>query len=461
MRNIHEIDIQKIEQFIHETEDLTLLRQKLNEFHEYNLAIIFKSLSEYDLLKVYSIFTDEEIGEILSYVDSDDAAEIIEDLNEDKIASIINTMEPDDAADIIQEFKEDKQAAIIGLLDEEQKEDVEELVSYDEDTAGAIMNTNFISILSGSDVKDIMKEIVHRAPDVQSITTSFVVDENDRLLGTLDLKKIIKTKSPTKVDDIMNTNVITIETDDTLEHAFNYIKKYDIYDLPVLENGVLKGIISMDDALDAFHEESEDDYIKFAAVGETLELDEKIILSVKSRLPWLVLLLFLNLIIALVTSNFDYLFAIDALTILVVFQPIILGLAGNCGTQSLAVTISEIAKDNLDTKAKIIKHISKEFLLGICTGLILGIISIGIAFVVLQFSSSTLKITDVMITVSTSLTVSIIVANLFASIIPIIFYKIKIDPAAASGPLITTIIDVIAVVIYYTLATLIIYNFIN
>ena len=265
-------------------------------------------------------------------------------------------MEPDDATDILLEFEEDKQTAIINLLDDEQKEDIAELVRYDENTAGAIMNTNFISILSGSDIKKIMKEIVDKAPEVETITTSFVVDDNFKLLGTLNLKKIIKTKSPTKVDEIMDPNYLFVETNDSLDHVFNFIKKYDVYDLPVIENGILKGIVTMDDALDAFNEESEDDYIKFAAVSEAVEADDTVLRSVKNRLPWLVLLLFMNLIIAYVISNYDYLFEVEALSILIIFQPIILGLAGNCATQSLAVTISEISKDNLNTKNKIIKQ---------------------------------------------------------------------------------------------------------
>ncbi|MCK9471292.1 MAG: magnesium transporter [Bacilli bacterium] len=451
-------NLQEILDFISETDDLVLLRNKLLDLHEYELSQVFLALSDYDLIKIHSLFTDEEIGEIIAYVDSDDALAIIEPLGDKQIASIINTMEPDDAIDVIQELDEEKQTTIFKLLGDEQKEEIAELSTYEENTAGSIMNTNFISITKGSDIKKIMKEIVARAPEVESITTSFVVDENNNLLGTLDLKKIIKTKSPTKVDDIMDTNFVHVNIDDNLEHVTSIIKKYDIYNLPVLKYGILKGIITMDDALDAFYEESEDDYIKFAAVTDVGEATDTILLSVKNRLPWLVLLLFLNIAIAIVISRFDYIFQIDVLSILVVFQPLILGLAGNCGTQSLAVTISEIAKDKLNNKSKITIHILKEFLIGIFTGIIIASISILIAYLVLNNSNSTLEFKDVILTITIALSVSIVSANLFGTIIPIVFYKIKIDPAAASGPLITTIIDIIAIVIYYTLATLLLYN---
>ena len=458
MREFNIQNINELIEFIKATDDLILLKEKLSTLHEYELSELFKTLSEFDLVKVYSIFSDEELGNILTYIDSEDAAEIIENLNSIQIANIINTMEPDDAIDIIQEFEEDKQEEIINLLDEDQKIEVGELSRYPENTAGAIMNTNYISIESDSDIKKIMKEIVSRAADVESINTSFVIDSNGTLLGTLDLKKIIVTKSPTKVDEIMNPNFKYLEVGSSLDETTEFIRKYDVYELPVLENGILKGIITMDDALDTFYEEAKEDYAKFGGVSESLDADDTILISVKNRLPWLTLLLVFNIVIALVISNFGYLLEVEALSILVVFQPIILGLAGNSGTQSLGITISEITKNELNTKNKILVHVIKEVLLGIVTGLILSLISTFIAYIVLNNTNSVLNILDVIITVSVSLSISVVSANLFGTIIPIIFYKIKIDPAAASGPLITTTIDIIAVIIYYSIATILLYN---
>lgn len=451
-------DLEFYIKLVKETDNLISLKESLSTLHNYELAQLFQELNEYDLLKLYSIFSNEELGEILAYLDSEDAIDVIEDLNVGKIANIINTMEPDDAIDIIQEFDKDKQDQIIDLLDNETKKTVNELITYDEDTAGSIMNTNFISILSGSDIKLLMKEIVQRAPDVESIKTSFVVDIDGHLLGTLDLKKIIKTKSPTLVDEIMDVNFKSVDVNDSIEYATNIINKYDIYELPVLENNVLKGIITMDDAFDEFVEDSEDDYVKFAAVTEAVESDAPLLTMVKTRIPWLILLLITNLFIAVIISRFDYIFQVESLAILVIFQPLIIGLAGNCGTQSLAITISEITKNELDSKKNIIIHAVKEITLGIVIGIILAIICSILAFIVLKINPTTLKLIDVITTISISLSISVISANLFGTIIPIFFYKIKIDPAAASGPLITTIIDVIALVIYYCLATVLLYN---
>lgn len=453
-----EFNIEKYINLIKEATDLKALKDQLVKLHYYELAQLFYSLSDYDLMKLYSIFSNEEIGEILAYLDSDEALELIEDLNVGKIAKIINTMEPDDAIDIIQEFDKETQEQIIDLLDTDQKETVSELITYEEDTAGSIMNSNYIAIQSGSDIRKIMKAIVSRAPEVESITTSFVVDESGALLGILDLKKLIRTKAPALVDEIMDTNFKFVETSDSLEYATNIINKYDIYTLPVLENKILKGIITMDDAFQEYVEESEDDYVKFAAVSEVLEADAPLIDIVKTRLPWLVLLLFTNIIIALVISRFDYLFSLDALSILVLFQPLIIGLAGNCGTQSLGVTISEISKSELDTKKQVIIHTLKEIGLGLAIGLVIAIISSLLAYFVLKGSETPLDITNVIFTIAVSISVSIVSANFFGTIIPIFLYKLNVDPAAASGPLITTIIDVIAIVIYYVLATILLYN---
>lgn len=452
-------NFENIIEFIKSTSDLALLKDKLKDLHNYELAKLINKLDNEDREKIYSIYTNEEIGEILTYIDTDDAIELIENLNDEQIASIINTMEPDDAVDIINELEDDKKETIINLLDDEQKYFVSELVTYDENTAGSIMNSNYISIKIGSDIKKLMKEIVSRAPDVESINTSFVIDEQGKLLGTINLKTAIITKSPKTVDEIMNTNIISAVTTDSLESVINQIKKYDIYELPVLENGILKGIITMDDAIDVFYEESEDDYIKFAAVSESTVLEDEVILAVKSRLPWLALLLILDIFIALVISRYDYLFKIEALTILIIFQPLILDMAGNVGTQALAVTIRQITNNELNTRRKIFKQINKELFIGLITGITVSLASIVVTYIILLFNKSyTLGLNELIFTVAVSMFASIIGSNFFGTVIPIILYKIKIDPAAASGPLITTIMDIVAVIIYYTLATVLLYN---
>lgn len=458
MNKNQNFNLENLITLVKNTDDLIFLEKKLKSYHEYELAELFKHLNETLLIKIHPLFSSLEIGEILSYIDSDDASKILKNLTDVQAAEIINTMEPDNAIDIVQELDINKQKAIISLLDEEQKEDIKHLSLYEYNTAGSIMNSNYISISSGSDVKAIMKEIVTKAPEVESITTSFVVDRTGALLGTLDLKKIIVTKSPTTVDEIMDKNFKYVDVYDNLDITTTVVQKYDIYSLPVLKDGILKGVITMDDALKTLISESEDDYVKFAAISESLEKDDKLISSVRTRLPWLALLLILNVGIALVISKFNFIFKIPELAILIVFQPILLDLAGNAGTQSLAITITAISKKELDSFPQVTNHLLKEFVLGLISGIILAIISVFIAFIVIQNSATTLTLIKIIPSLTIAVAASSIFANLFGTLIPIIFYKIKINPAAASGPLITTLIDVFTIIIYYGLVTLLIYS---
>lgn len=454
-QNIHD----QLINLVQTTDNLEALRNELDHFHPFDIASILADLDNESRAKIYSIYNNEELAEIFTFIDSDETSEIVEDMNHQQLASIINEMEPDDAADIINEIDEEQADIIFDLLDSELSEEVKDLVAYKENTAGAIMNSNYIEIESGKDVKEIMKRIVKMAPEVESINTSFVVDPSGRLLGTLDLRKIIVTKSPCLVDEIMNVNFQSVEVNNDLNYVLKFIKDYDIYDLPVLENGILKGIITMDDALFTLIEESREDIAKLGGLSDAEDIDESIYLSVKKRLPWLAILLVLDIIVSVIISQFDYLFKVDALTILVVFQPIILGLAGNAGTQSLGITIRKISKHELDHRQGIVKHLLKEFFFGLMTGLILGILSFGLTYLFLAIKgNSELSNFEVAIVVSFSLAVSLTSANFFGSLIPIFFNKIKIDPAAASGPLITTCIDIIAVIIYFTLATTFLYN---
>ena len=232
-------------------------------------------------------------------------------------------MEPDDAVDLLATLDETQAKNISEHLDEEVRENLAALYRYEEGTAGSIMTTNFISIASGKDIRDLMKLIVQMAPEAETINTSFVTDEAGKLLGTVDLKKLIIARAPKTVDEIMKKNFMAVDVNEEIEVAVKKITDYDIYDMPVLENGILKGIITMDDALAAISEESEEDYAKLAGLTETEKIEEDIRQSIRKRLPILALLLVLDIFVAFIASAYDYLFTIPALAVITVFQPII------------------------------------------------------------------------------------------------------------------------------------------
>lgn len=443
----------ELKKLIEQTTDLTELKSILDNYHPYDIAILFADLDDSDQEKIIKCYSDEEFAEILSYVEDEDASDILEDLPEEKAAAIINEMEPDDASDVLDEMEEDVVEKVTALLDEDLQEDIETLSNYEEDTAGAIMNTNFIKVLTGSTVKQAMKIVTAEAPDAETINTIFIVDEQDALLGVMDLKDLIVARMPKTVNDVMLENFVFADVLDDHDTIVKKVSDYDVKALPVLKDGKILGIITMDDAFDALTEEAEEDYAKLAGLTEDEESKESIFGSIKKRIPWLAVLLVLDIFIAMVISIFDK--EIQGYPILAFFQASVLGLSGNCGTQSLAVAVRRISDGDLDNKHGVRKHILKELLQGLGTGVILAIVSFLMVFVMLTIKKETEVAPYQMgLILGIAVLISVVLANFVGSLLPVIFYKMKIDPAVASGPFITTINDVVSVLTYFGIAML-------
>lgn len=437
------------------------LKENLSHFHPYDIAAALPEFSGAERKRVFSVFSDEELAEIFSYLEDEDAEEIIKEADVRKIAAVISEMEPDDAVDLLTNLDENQARTISQYLDEDAKEDIAALYKYEEGTAGAIMTTNFISIVSGSDIRDLMRLIVKEAPEAETINTSFVVDQEGRLLGTIDLKKLIIARAPKTVDEIMNKSFASVDVNDDVETALKKITDYDIYDMPVLENGILKGIITMDDALAAISEESEEDYAKLAGLTDTEKIEESIGSSIKKRLPILALLLVLDIFVAFIASAFDYLFTIPALAVITVFQPIILALAGNTGIQSLGVTIRKITNSELESTNQVFRHLGNEFAVGLLSSVIVGTLvfffTTGYLYIIGE-KELYLKIGAV---VGLSVVLGLIISNLFGALTPVILHKLNLDPAVISGPFITTVLDILAVLIYFSLTSALVYSYLT
>lgn len=438
---------------INETTNPLELKTILSTYHPYDIAKVFSLLEDDDKEKIISLYSDIEFAEILSYAEDAFASDILEDLPETKAAAIINEMEPDDASDVLEEMEEDAAEKLTALLDEDLQDDIEELSNYDLDTAGALMNTNFIKIKSKTSVKEAMKILTKEAPTAETINTIFIVDDNDELKGVMDLKDLIIARMPKTVDDVMMENFIYVDVLDDHDSIVKKVSDYDVKALPVLDNNIIKGIITMDDAFDALTEEAEEDYAKLAGLTEDEEVKETIFGSIKKRIPWLAVLLVLDIFIAMVISIFDE--EISTYPILAFFQASVLGLSGNCGTQSLAVSVRRISDGDLDSNKGVRRHILKELLQGLGTGLILALTSFILVFVMLSIKKDEL-ITPVQmgLILAISVFVSVVLANFIGSLLPVIFYKLNIDPAVASGPFITTINDVVSVLTYFGIAML-------
>lgn len=451
------MNIKDLYEFITTTSDEVAINEVLQDVHPFDLADVYQRLDEDKQAKILSILPEETIAEMLSYLEKDEINEVIENISPETIASIVDEMEPDDAQDFMDNIDEEDASSIKTYLSDDTIEYINLLDKYEENTAGALMNPNFIKVLSGSSLKEAIKVVTLMAPNVENIYSIFVVDTHDTLLGVVELKSLIKARMPLTIDDIMLENFAYANTFDTYDTISSLVNNYDTMALPVLENGIIKGIITMDDAFDALTETAEEDYAKFAGLTEDEVDNESIRGSVKKRIPWLAILLIADVFIALVISRFDK--VIEKVTILTFFQAAVLGLSGNCGTQSLAVTVRKISLGKLDDNKNVIKELLRVLLQGILMGIVLGVISFIFVSLLLLINKTEIEFFKIASVVSFAILLSVTLSNFVGSLMPCIFYKLKVDPAVASGPFITTINDLISVITYFGIAFIILSHY--
>ena len=428
------------------------LIEKLNDYHENDIAQSLEYLTKSERLALYDVLGDEWVSEILAYVE--EPQQFINELDAKKLADIINEMDSDDAADLLEKVDESVKEKIRPNLDEDVKADIRLINSYDEDEIGSLITTNYICISKTLDIRSAMHELIKQAGDNDNISTIYVVDENEKFSGAIDLKDLIIARQNDELDSIIIYSYPYLLANEKISDSIEKIKDYAEDSLPVLnDNKEIIGIITAQDVVEAVDDEMGEDYAKLAGLTAEEDLNETLKQSIKKRLPWLIVLLILGMLVSSVVGAFEGVVAI--LPIVICFQSLILDMAGNVGTQSLAVTIRVLMDEELKAKDKA-KLVFKEAKVGFTNGIFLGVL----AFVFLGLYIYLFKGYDVIhaflisFCVGISLLLAMIVSSLVGTLVPILFNKIKVDPAVASGPLITTVNDLVAVVIYYGLAWL-------
>lgn len=430
-----------------EQNNVEQLHLYIKETHGYDLAQDFLTLNEDEQKHLFLYLSHEQLADIVSYLEPDDAADILSIFDIEKQKAVVELLEPDDAVDIIQELDEDDQERLIRILDDDS--DVLSLIDYDEDETGSIMTSQVLMLEQKLDVKLATKKVIKEAPEVETITRLFVVDDHQKFLGIIGLKDLLKAKSPTTVEDLIKPSPVVYDKD-LIESTIQKINQYNIYEMPVCnQENILLGMVTLDDALDAYEDEAQEDFERLAALPETVEgAPLKIALH---RFPWLLMLLFVSIPVSLLTNMFKEI--ITAVAVIVIFQPMISGAAGNAATQTLAVTLKAF---NSQDKA-LTKNAIKEISTGVINGIALALLAFVITFV---FSSIQHAITvepfKMALVVSMALITTVVLAPIIAILIPTVLKIIKIDPAVASGPMITTFLDMTTVFVYYGLATLLI-----
>jgi magnesium transporter len=430
-----------------QAENLDLFREEFMELHPYDQGVFFTDLDEEQRNKVYYYLSPEEMADLFEIMEIDEELyeSLLAQMDPAYASEMLSHMFADDAVDILNELDKEQAGSYLTIMNEESARELKELLSYEEYTAGSIMTTEFIAIEANQTVRSAMNILKKEAPQAETIYYVYVVDKMKKLIGVLSLRTLIVADDETMIAEIMDDRVVSVLVTEDQEEVARQIRDYNFLAMPVVDfQNHLRGIITVDDIIDVMEEEASDDYSKLAGVSDINRVDKSPLSAAKKRLPWLIILLFMGMMTASLIGRFEE--ALSQKAILAVFIPLIGGMAGNTGTQALAVAIRGIATGELNEESKW-KLILREAGTGLITGTTCGIVSTIVVFV---WQGDFMLGLLVGISIFSTLTI----ATLAGSLVPLLMHKMKIDPAVASGPFITTINDIISILVYFGLATL-------
>ena len=400
-----------------------LMMNQLEDYHCNDIAGVFSVLTGQERKKMFRVCRSDMLAEIFEYFEEDDAAEYLNEMDIRKAASVVSEMETDTAANVLHQIEKEKRTLIIDSINPE-----------------------------------VQKEIRLIAEDNDNISTIFVVDENDEFYGAIDLKDLIIARNTVPLEELIVTSFPYVYANESIDDCIEKLKDYSESYIPVLDNmNKFLGIITSQSIIEVVDDEMGEDYAMFAGLIAEEDLKEPLKQSMRKRLPWLIILLVLGMVVSSVVAMFDKVVA--SLTLIMAFQSLILDMAGNVGTQSLAVTIRVLMDENLTFSQK--GHlVLKEMRVGLCNGLLLGTVSFLLVGLYIYFfkNNSWQFAYAVSGCIGISLVIAMVISSAVGTLIPLFFKKIKIDPAVASGPLITTVNDLVAVVTYYGLSWILLLN---
>ncbi|ADU31737.1 magnesium transporter [Evansella cellulosilytica] len=426
-------------------DDKTSFRTEFLELHPTDQIDIFKQLSIEKRKHVYRYLTPAEFAEIFQGLQLTEQKTIFAELEDDFGLRMINELSADDVTDFFGNIPDSVATYLLSKLEESEANNIKLLLSYKEDTAGAIMTTEFITISPNETVTQVMARLRKEGADAETIYYLYVVNDDDKLTGVVSLRELIVAQTGATIAQVMKEQVVTVSAFADQEEVSMIIKDYDLLAVPVITSEEkLIGIVTVDDILDVIEEENSEDIGQFAAVKGALDLDLNAFVATKRRLPWLILLLFIGMLTAGIIGGFEGILAEVAM--LAIFIPLIADMAGNTGTQSLAIVVRGLALEKFDRNA-VIKLLKREALSGFMMGTVCGILVSILALVIPQ---GNLMLGFV---IGVSLFATVFISTLTGTIIPLIIHKLKIDPAVASGPFITTINDIVGLFLYFTIAT--------
>jgi len=428
---IDKTDLQRIKTAL-EGDDAGL-QVVLKEYHASEIAILFEKLPQEAKERIINILPTETASEVISEMDEEHRpGELLINLHPDKRSEIVEELDYDDATDIISQLDEDEQQVILDDIDEEDASSIRALMSYDEDTAGGLMNSQVICVNINSDKKQALDEIIHQSEEMEEFYTIYVVDDASILKGIVSIKDIIKARANAKISDLLKDDFVFVKADLDQEEVAKLISQYNLTTVPVVDDNMkLLGRITVDDIIDVLQEESTEDMLKISGVSEDEELSGSWQDAVKSRLPWLIINLGTAYLAASIIRHFDD--TVAELPILAAYMTIIAGMGGNAATQALAVTVRRISLNDL-TDRQAYNTVFKEFLVGMLNGAANGLI---VFFIALFYDANVM----LGLVLFLAMTGNLIVAGLTGASIPLVLKRLGIDPAVASSIIITTFTD--------------------
>ena len=433
-----------------------LLKEKLLAYHENDIAAALELMGRDERGRLYSILDSETLAAILEY--SDNLKEYMSELGIKKKLAVLSHFDTALTVDYLQELDKAQRSTLLELMDSELRQEVLLLSAFDEDEIGSRMSTNYISVPAGVSIRQAMRSLIDQAAEKDNISTIYVVDEDGTLAGAIDLKDLIIAREDTQLSSITKSSYPYVYAQEQIDQCIERIKDYSEDSIPVLgPDNTLRGVLTSQDITQLVDDELGEDYAKLAGLSAEEDLREPLKKSIGKRLPWLIILLGMGLVVSSVVGAFEGVVA--HLTLIISFQSLILDMAGNVGTQSLAVTIRVLMDEQLSGREKF-GLVIKEARVGLANGLVLGLLSvafIGLYLTLLKGQNTALAL-PVALCTGVALTVSILLSSVTGTVVPLAFKKLKVDPAVASGPLITTLNDLVAVVTYYGLAWLLLIN---
>ena len=426
--------------------DVEWLETNVFELHDADIATIIDELDNNEAVYLYDLLNEEMQGDVLIELDEDTREHLMDLYSSKEIAEQIEKLDSDDAADLIGELpREQIEEVISHISDNEAANEIVDLLNYEEDTAGGIMQKEFIKAKMDWPVNRCVVELRKQAEEVEKVFTIYVVDDEDKLVGFLSLKRLLFASPTTKIKDLYQSkNMISVKTSDDDEAVARVMEKYDLVSVPVVDlQNKLVGRITIDDVVDVIKEEADKDFQLASGISENVEASSSVWRMSRARMPWLLIGMLGGILGAQVISGFEG--GISQVPALAFFIPLITAMGGNVGVQSSAIVVQSLARGD-DQFGSILKKIGKESMVAVLNGIMLSLIIYGVAYI---FDSSTLGLV-----VSLSLFTVIMFAAVFGTMIPLLLDKYKIDPALATGPFITTLNDVLGLFIYLTIGIL-------